>query len=355
MQYPELFWALAAAATVTSLSHQALAQTEEAGALPELGVEAAHGPESLRMPREAQGEMTICLAGPHTGLKADAARAAFGVVCDSLRNAGAPVAAVQETPGNATSAFRINLERLDRVIILRVTYESPVGTPVDSRSLNLNGLDEVLLASDRIAQALVQGKPIEETATVDTLVGTETRKYQKKSGEAFWGVGLYGMAVPTLGAYSSGGMELPLWYETPSLGVGGSVRFAFTGGTDDSDTRATFGSLSFGVRGFFNEGDIAPFMGGGLGFDWADYREPSADGNFTLHGKTEGFGAYGEFGVALLRLHKTRFVLGARVDLPFFSTKMSGVSFANGTATTEEKSRYAIPVSVNVTFMPFRL
>src|SRR5690606_21210973 len=132
-----------------------------------------------------------------------------------------PVAAVHTAPGQASAAYRIDLQRLDRVIILRVTYKAPIGTPRDSRSLTLNGLDEVLVAADRVAQALVHGKPIEETATVDTLVGMETRKAQKKSGEAFWGVGLFGMAVPAFDVYSAGGMELPVWYETTYLGVGG--------------------------------------------------------------------------------------------------------------------------------------
>lgn len=354
MRISAIFWASAASAIVTSMSHHSFAEALEGDPLPPL-VEPTEAPAQLRSPTVAQLEATICLAGDHTGIKAESARAAFGVVCDSLRKAGAPVGALHESFGSATSAYRINLQRLDKVIILRVTYESPVGHPIDSRSLNLNGLDEVLVASDRVAQALVHGKPIEETATVDTLVGTETRKYEKKSGEGYWGFGLYGMAIPALGVYSSGGLEIPAWYETPSIGVGGSIRFALTGGADTAEKRATFGSLSFGIRGFLTDGDIAPYLGAGLGFDWTDMRERTADGSFQMDGETEGFGAYGEVGVALLRLHKTRFLIGARADVPFFSTKMSGFAYSPYPAVLEEKSRYVIPISLNVTFMPFRI
>lgn len=352
-----LFSALAASALATSLSYTALAQDEVAEPLPPLEAEQ---PAFFAAPHADAVQGTICLAGDYAGLKEASAQASFGVVCDALRKAGAPVAAVHTAPGQASAAYRIDLQRLDRVIILRVTYEAPIGTPRDSRSLTLNGLDEVLVAADRVAQALVHGKPIEETATVDTLVGMETRKAQKKSGEAFWGVGLFGMAVPAFDVYSAGGMELPVWYETTYLGVGGSLRFSLTGGTHDDD-RATFGALSFGVRGYFTDGDITPYVGGGLGFIWPDYETTAGDGHATsLHGETEGFGAYGEAGVELLRLHKIRFLVGARVDLPFFSTKLRGTSFAtnpNGGSSTHsvEEKRYAIPITLNITFMPFRL
>lgn len=357
MKHPAFFWALAASTIVTSVSHRALAQADAGEPLPPLESQQPQAPAAPHVPQVAHGDATICLAGDHAGVKGDSARAAFGIVCDALRNAGAPVAAVHETPGPATSAFRISLQRLERVIILRVTYESPVGAPVDSRSLTLNGLDEVLVASDRIAQALMQGKPIEQTATVDTLVGTETRQAKKKTAEAYWGVGLYGSAIPAMDSYAGGGLELPLWYETPSLAVGGSVRFSLSGGADTSDTRATFGSLSFGVRGFLGEGDIAGYFGGGLGFDWTNFEERQGPSSY-FSGSSEGFGAHGELGVAFLRLHKTRFFVGARVDAPFFSTKMSGwvpPSADNPSGGSQTKSVYAMPISLNVTFMPFRI
>lgn len=356
--------AIAATVTLTTLSPRVWAESDaaEPSELPALGVAEAADVESEAAPETVPVSVTaqdaplyaVCLAGDHSGVANAQARTAFGIVCDALRRAGAPVGGMVEGPVEATTAYRIDLQRLDRVVILRVTHENPIGTPRDSRSLNLSNLDEVLVGADRVAEALVSGKAIEETATVDSLVGNETRKYKKKSGETFWGLGLFGLAVPAVGVYAGAGIELPVFYETPSLAVGGSVRFSVTGGPDDYETRATYGAVSLGARGFLGEGDIAPYLGGGIAFGWLDLGEGS--GMDAFHGSGEGFAAFAEAGVEMLRLHRSRFLIGARVDVPFFSAKQTVYSSARSapgsfSMTEETTRRYAIPVSLNATFM----
>lgn len=338
-----LSFAAGLSTVLTFVSGNALADAEPEAPLPEVALAPPSAP------------YTVCLAGDHSGVADPSARAAFGVLCDSLRKAGAPVAGVTANPAEATAAYRMELQRLDRAVILRVTYEAPVGSPRDSRSLTLHSLDDVLIAADRVSQALVKGQPIEETATVDTLVGAETRNYQKKNGEGYWGFGLYGLAMPAVGTYGGAGIELPVYYETPSLALGGSLRVSFAGGPDEESNKATFGSFSFGGRGFLTEGNIAPYVGGGLGFDWVDLSEKS--GSTYLNGSSEGFGAYGEVGIEMLRLYRTRFLVGARVDVPFFSTKMSGFTpYVPGAAAQgpTETKKYAVPITITATFMPFK-
>lgn len=361
MRKHALLLAMTATATMTSLSARALAEVDadHAGELPALAPEQAAAaepvaePEPVAISAQAHGR-TVCLAGDHYGISADSARTAFGIVCDSLRRAGAPVAGIAASQSEGLAAYRMELQRLDKTVILRVTYENPVGIPRDSRSLTLSNLDELLVGADRIATALVSGKSVEETATVASLVGTEVRDYKKKSGETFWGAGLYGLAVPAVGVYAAAGIEIPVFYETPSMAVGGSIRFSATGGPDSEEQRATFGAVSLGGRGFFGEGDITPYLGGGVAFGWIDLMEETGSDHFS--GSGNGFGAFAEGGVEMLRLHKSRFLVGARVDVPFFFAKQttysSSYSGSGGYSTTKDTSRrYAIPVSLNVTFM----
>lgn len=355
--------AITTAAALTSLSQSALAQPDAdaepaAPAEVEMAAEASEGAETTATPRAPRPALpTICLAGDHSGVKDESARTAFGVVCDSLRRAGAPVNGVSETPGDATAAYRIELQRLDQVVILRITYEEPIGYARDSRTVSLNGIDEVLVGADRVTTALVQGKSLEETATVNTLVGTETRDYKKKAGETYWGLGLMGQAIPAAGVYAGAGLEVPVFYETPQLAFGGSLRVSVTGGSETSKNRATYGSFAFGARGFLGGGDISPYLGGGLGFGWMDLQQQKGSSHFR--GEGEGFGAYVEGGVEMLRLHKTRFLISLRADVPFFATTQTSDPVFDSTTRTysspEERQQYAIPLSLNVTFMPFKL
>lgn len=345
MRYPASFFAVSAVLALATTSWRAQAQVEEESddSLPGLEGEAP-----------VVGSTTVCLPGDHAGVSDASATTAFGVICDALRRAGAPVSGINPSPSKSDAVYRMDLQRLEQVVLLRVTYESPLGVARDSRTLTLNGVDEVLLGADRVAVALVEGKAIEDTAKVDTLVGTETRSYRKRGGETYFGAGILGLAVPAVGAYTGAGIELPAFYETPSFAVGGALRVSLTGGDDEK--RATFGSLSAGGRAFLTDGDISPYVGGGFAFGWIHLVE--GDGSMRgFDGSAEGFGAFGEAGVEMLRLHKTRFLIGARVDLPFYAAKQTayGSWSASGGQSTETSRRYAIPITLNVTFLPFKL
>lgn len=360
--------AIAAVAAVTSLSVSALAEIDDEEAPLPLLEGGSDADEDAIAPAHLDSSVTdvalaergpdgVCLAGDHEGIAEGSARTAFGVICDALRKAGAPVAGVTTRADAAANVYRMDVSRLDRKVILRITHESPVGMPRDSRSLTLNHLDEVLIAADRVAEALVHNKSIDETAKVDTLVGDETRQYDKKSGETYFGFGLTGFAIPAAGVYSGAGIELPGFYETPRMALGGSLRVALTGGSESSGKEATFGSLTIGGRYFLTGGDVSPYLGGGMGFDWI--RIAQREGASYFEGKSEGFGAFAEAGVEMLRLHRTRFLLGLRVDVPFFSTATDPhgpPSWLSGSQPEyEERTKYAIPITLNATFMPFKL
>lgn len=341
---PSFSFALAAALALTTGAWDAGAQADDEG-----------DDLSLAALEDEVTPAVVCLPGDHTGVSDDSATTAFGVVCDALRRAGAQVTRIDPSPAKRDSAYRIDLQRLEQVVLLRITYESPLGVARDSRTLSLNGVDEVLVGADRIAVALLEGKPVEETAKVDTLVGTETRNYQKKAGETYFGAGILGLAVPSVGVYTGAGIELPGFYETPSFAVGGALRVTVTGGDDDK--RATFGSLSAGGRAFLMEGDVTPYIGGGFAFGWLSLSEESGPGR-QFNGSAEGFGAFGEAGVEMLRLHRTRFLIGVRVDAPFFTAKettyIPWTSSSSG-ELVETRRRYAMPITLNVTFLPFKI
>ena len=288
-----------------------------------------------------------CIAGLSEGIPRGDVHTGAALVCQALRDAGADVAADPIDPEAAvgrSSAYRIEMRPLGAIVILQVGFESPIGTPVQSRSLQLNNIEEVPVAAPRIADSLVHGKPLGQTAKVDTLVGQETRVYAKKYGETLFAFGVLGVALPdhTWGGYGVFGR---LYYEAARYAVSVDLRLG-TSGRSDGD--AGLVGVSVGGRYFLNEEDISPFLGGGAGILWLSQRHEhsgttsssstydSSDYGTQLHGS--GLAAYGEAGVEFLRMHRSRLDAFLRADAPFF--RMEGDGF----------HRYTLPIALQLSY-----
>jgi hypothetical protein len=147
----------------------------------------------------AIGPIATCVIGSHPSITAGVARTAVGLVCEELERAGVRVSLPTTDPGGATVLYRVDIEPLGRIVIVRLTQEID-GTPQQSRRLFVSGLEEIPIAAPRLADALVHDKPLNDTARVDNLVSEETRRLRKKQGETVFGLGLIGLAVPAFGA-----------------------------------------------------------------------------------------------------------------------------------------------------------
>ena len=260
---------------------------------------------------------TVCLIGDHPGIPDSDAQTAALLVCDELRKQGISVTdPVYEAPASA-SAYRLVLRRLGNKIIVRLSHENPIGSIITEQQLTLANIEEMIPAAPRLVNALIHGKPIDDTVDMETVTEQEARELRKISGESLWHLEIFGTFVPGTDIAAEPGYGWGWSYQTPSYAVGSDLRFAISGldsnYEDDSDAFGYF-SWAIGGRYFLNKQNISPYVGGGLALIAVGYEEDyyDSEGDF-------GLGAYGVFGVEALRLTQSRLNLELRIDRPFFS------------------------------------
>lgn len=276
-----------------------------------------------------------------------------GLVCEALSQAGASVDNRPVPPSaaaGAQAAYRVELRPLGQNVILVVTLEAPLGAAQESRSLRLSRLEEVPVAAPRIAEALVSGKPVSQTAKVDTLVGEDSRPLVKKHGELKAGIGVLGFGIPSSDVLGGYGVLGQLFYEERDYAVGAQVRF---GGSSSSSGDATLDDITLGARYFFSDADITPVLGAGVGILWLDFRgdkiPSSAAGLGTTYGTPyysrkhfdgAGLAAHVEAGVEFMRMHDVRFDVLLRLDAPLYQLHDSQTG----------DDRYALPISLMASY-----
>lgn len=270
-------------------------------------------------------EAAICLLDEHPGISDSDAMTSAELICDEVRKQGVSIGRPVTSVDSAQSVYRVKLRKLGEAILLSLVYESPLGQQQDQRNLQLKNIEEIPIASQRIAEALVQNRSLEGTAEVNNLVGQETRVYAKKHGEFLKGIGLGGYFVPRHDIFASPMIDLHTGYESIRWGIGTDLRF---GGFDNGGFGdGKFGHISWSMGGkyFFLPSDISPYAGGGLQLAYLHIENVTFDAEQDTYDSFEagqgGLGSYLEAGVEFLRLHQTRFAVDLRLDIPFFSLK----------------------------------
>lgn len=271
---------------------------------------AAPAPTSLR-------GMASCTLGDHGALDPVEARTATEVVCGELAKEG------------AAGDHEVRFGRLGGRTVVTVSGRDGQ----ESRRVTLTSLEEIQVAAPRIARAIASGAPIEETRTVDNVLGSETRMAKKQGGTMGLDAALFGTTTAGIGSEGSAGIALGLVYRSGRIALGSQGRLGGIGGQNHN------ASLDAGARYYFSDGDVAPFAGGGVAIS-AIGVERDADGD--LDGA--GFGAYGAVGVELLRTHHTSLETSLRVDAPFYA--LHGYSYSRSASYAE--TAYVMPISLNV-------
>ena len=298
----------------------------------------------------------VCLIGDHPGIPDSDAQTAALLVCDELRRQGISVSdPVYEAPVSA-NVYRVVLRRLGEKIIVRLSRENPIGTIITDRQLTLANIEEMIPAAPRLVDALVHGKPIDDTVDMETVTEQEARELRKITGESLWHVGIFGTFVPGTDIAAEPGFEYGWSYQTPSYAVGTdfrtSGRDAIEGtvgaGIQDSEPEGfSFLAWSIGGRYFFNKRNISPYAGGGLaivntsyetkvrvrernwpsfvgegedwfGDEWRYYEDYESESD-------TGLGTYAVVGIEALRLTQSRLNLELRIDRPLFSLESQDI------------------------------
>lgn len=312
-----------------------------AAAIAEMG--AGPAPEAVAPAAAlAKAGPIVCVLGQHGYIPRPDAMTAASMMCEALRAAGANVATepVRQDQVSGGERYRVDLRPLGKVTVLQVSFESQDGKASSSSSMRLAGIEEVPVAAPRLADALLHGKPLPASATVDSLVGEETRRYEKRYGETLLGVGVLGFGVPNTDIVTGYGAYGRLHYETPRYSIGADARI---GGSVEEQGDGHLAGLSVGGRLFFSEGAIGPFVGGGLGILWLGAYEDRASDEDAWPDRVEldgnGLAPYAELGIEFLRLHESRLEVLVRVDVPLF--EMEGNDLDGS-----DKSRYGLPIAL---------
>lgn len=272
----------------------------------------------------------VCRAGETRGIpEADASTATF-LLCRELGRAA-----------GGRGAFEVSLRPLGQTVIATV-IRTDNG---DSRSTALESLSEVVVASGRLADALLQGRPLEDTRKVQTVLANEAASPRAVSGQRHIALHVIGMAP--LGAGTVGaGAGVGYLYEMPRWSVGGHLDIAGQGDTGDM---GGFSSVAIGssVRRFFGDRDIAPFVGGGVSLLFLSvttFTEQRTSYGYRLGDERSGtlLAPFVEGGFSAFRTTRGRFVTSLRVEAPLGRLEDSGWS------EQAAKPKYVLPVSLRV-------
>jgi hypothetical protein len=289
-----------------------------------LMVVTAPGPATAGTPR--------CEATEVAGLPAADAATAVAIVCGEL----------QRVSGGA-GAYGVSVRALGQSVVLSVSHAGAS----DGATLVLDGLREVPWAARRLAEAVVLGKPIEQTRLVDNLVESEGRKLVTRSGSRKFELGAVGLgAGQSTGA--GAGFSIGFAYDSPAFAIPAGLNFAHSSRGDRS---LSVFSIDTGARYYFSRHDASAFVGGGLSMlhlSLTDLRD--RDRYVYVHDDHWGPGFYVETGVQLFRFHRGRLTARVRADLPLFSLHPEGSDYQRGREVRiQEGARYVAPVTFGLT------
>lgn len=288
---------------------------------------------ALALPVLAEAEVA-CLAGEAPGVDPADVETVAQIVCSQLRRQGEQVRKASVAQGEH---WRVSLRPLGRKVLLSLQHVGENGAVRREGELMLNEIEETPVGAQRLVAAVLEGRDVSSTATVDTLIGDEVRQRKKKDGEHFFGIGLMGLAVPGTDMVAGGGLILRWSFETTRLGVVADLRFA---GGSPADDEASFVSIGVGGRWFASSGSWSPFLGTGLSFSGFDVREK---GEFS--GGQSGLGAWVEIGAEILRLYDSRLSLELRAEPVFYELQ------ASWKGLEADGRKYYLPLTFGLTYM----
>ncbi len=274
-----------------------------------------------------------CVIIDNVGVEETDAESVRHIVCEALERQGVPSDGL---------TYEIAVRRLGSLVWLSV--DQVRGQHLEwSGELGLEAIEEV--AARRIAAAVADDRPVEESGTVTTLVGEETRPYDKLPGEFLYGVGLLALGVPGADTGVVPGLGMTAFYEAAHFATGATMGFGI-GGSGGTDT--TYIVVGIDGRWLPLDGNISPFVGGG--FDWMTIEVAGDASGDDVDLQGSGLGAHAEAGVEFLRLHGSRLMASVRADFPLYDFETT--RWDADTWTYEEVGTgYYVPLSFGLRYV----
>jgi hypothetical protein len=267
-----------------------------------------------------------CEATEVSGLPAADAATAVAIVCDALASVS-----------GRSGAYNVSMRSLGESVIMSVRKAGADEGP----TLVLDGLKEVPTAAHRLAEALVLGKPIEDTRLVGNLVHSEGGELVTRPGSRKFELGAMAMAG-SQGTGTGGGFSLAFSYDSPTFAIPAEIRFAHS---SNGDREMSLFSIDTGARLYLSHHDASPFVGGGFSYLFLSLSD-NGDGRY-LEDSHWGPGFYAETGFQLFRLHRGRLTAKVRADFPVYSLHPAGYDYdPRGRAVQiDDGKRYLVPIT----------
>ncbi len=279
----------------------------------------------------ADGASTIIVAlGDHSGIEGPDAETIREIVAHDLASHRAP-------SGN----YEVRMGKLGSRVLMVLERRTEAG--IEERHTLITGVEEAPIASQRIVDAMVSNKPLEETQNVTNVLSQEARTPLQKQGRPGFAGGIIGVTPAGIPTGVGAGAELGLVYEADRFAISAHGRLA--GGGSGDGANFMYFNLGVGARYFITDGDVSPYVGGGTGF--SAYNAKASDGSTTSYdgsysyarsyeGSGSGMNVYGEAGIEAFRTHRVSMIAGLRADAPLFALSDGG------------DKRYVVPISLNV-------
>ena len=274
-----------------------------------------------------------CEATEVAGVPAADAATAVSIICDEIASVS-----------GRSGGYGISLRALGESVVVSVSRADTS----DGRLLVLDGLKEVPTAARRLAEAVVLGKPIEDTRLVDNLVRSEGRELVKRPGSRKFELGALALAGGQ-GTGTGAGFSFAFSYDSPKFAIPAELRFAHS--TDGDRTMSLF-SIDTGARFYFSGRDTSPFVGGGFSVLYLSLQDlRDRDRYVYIEDSHWGPGLYAEAGLQLFRMHRGRLTAKVRADFPLYSLHPEGVDYQprGRTVRIDDGPRYLVPITFGFT------
>jgi hypothetical protein len=302
--------------------------------------------------------LTVLLAGAGLAARAGAdegfrceLKEARGVATPDAQTATELLCGELRRVSGGRGVYTVELRTLGELVVVTASREEPAG----SVTVQVRGVEEILTAAPRIADALVRGLGFATTQRVDNLLVEETRPARVKKGSVKFSLGVADIESAGFGARAAG-FSLGLMYSAPRFALPAELRFAWDDAAYPGKGLDLF-SVSVGGRAYLSTRDLSPFVGGGMGVLKLDARDSTGPG-VEFYAERFGVAPYAEAGVEMLRLHRGRVALHVRADFPLgslespeiapysYTDPMTGYHYEQPGQPAE--SRYVVPVSIGV-------
>jgi hypothetical protein len=238
-----------------------------------------------------------------------------------------PCARGAAAPSGARVVVFGSLGRLGSKVVVALTAAQVAdGRVLLSETLSVDRVEELDIAAKRLAEALVSGRGLEQSAELGTITHEEAKAPVRRDTRFGVGLNLEGV-LPTRGFADralGAGFGLGLWFETMDFVIEPKLGYRSELGAGDRDW--DHGVLEVGASYLMSRGDLSPLIGAGVGLHYMNEELPVGNevgsvlvstSEDVIEDDVFGFALFGRVGLLLLRTYDVSLLVALDYTLAF--------------------------------------